>query len=251
MSADNQNITAIIDAQIGSTRGSVLFRGASGWTILTPGTSTYVLTSNGSGADPSYQAGGGGGGGGSPGGSTTQIQYNSSGAFAGLSTLTTPDGVNLDFGALLTIQPASYGTAFAVNNPSAAAVITFDSYGNGTFNGNLRAGPTQGVTAGAFNNAGYIFSLTGSTLQVGSGFQILFGNSTYYFATKDLGLARLSAGILTITDGSTGTGTIQANLQTNAAAVTGLTPGVLAATTNASIELFDSTGQAYRVPCII
>lgn len=41
---------------IGSTRGSILYRGASGWAILTPGTATHVLTSNGAGADPSYQA---------------------------------------------------------------------------------------------------------------------------------------------------------------------------------------------------
>lgn len=47
---------------IGSTRGSILYRGASGWAILAPGTSTHVLTSNGAGADPSYQAPSGGGG---------------------------------------------------------------------------------------------------------------------------------------------------------------------------------------------
>jgi hypothetical protein len=35
------------------------------------------------------------------------------------------------------------------------------------------------------------------------------------------------------------------------AAVTGLTAGVLAALTNASIVITDSTGQAYRIPCII
>lgn len=45
---------------IGSTRGSILYRGASGWAALTPGTSGYVLTSNGSGADPSWAASGGG-----------------------------------------------------------------------------------------------------------------------------------------------------------------------------------------------
>lgn len=41
---------------IGSTRGSILYRGAANWTALTPGTSGHVLTSNGAGADPSYQA---------------------------------------------------------------------------------------------------------------------------------------------------------------------------------------------------
>lgn len=41
---------------LGSTRGSLLYRGASGWAALTPGTGTYVLTSNGAGADPSWNA---------------------------------------------------------------------------------------------------------------------------------------------------------------------------------------------------
>lgn len=41
---------------IGSTRGSVLYRGAAGWAILAPGTSGHFLKSNGAGADPSYAA---------------------------------------------------------------------------------------------------------------------------------------------------------------------------------------------------
>lgn len=53
-------LTAIIDACIGSTRGSLLNRGASAWELITPGTATHVLTSNGAGADPSYQAAAGG-----------------------------------------------------------------------------------------------------------------------------------------------------------------------------------------------
>lgn len=40
-------------------------------------------------------------------------------------------------------------------------------------------------------------------------------------------------------------------LQLGNAATTGLTPGVLAATTNASIVLKDSNGTSYRIPCII
>lgn len=63
-SAAPSDLTAsqVLDA-IGSTRGAILYRGASGWSLLAPGTSGYVLTSNGSGADPSYQDIGGGGGG--------------------------------------------------------------------------------------------------------------------------------------------------------------------------------------------
>jgi len=45
-----------IDASIGSTRGSVLERGAASWGIITPGTSGLPWISNGAGADPAYQA---------------------------------------------------------------------------------------------------------------------------------------------------------------------------------------------------
>jgi hypothetical protein len=45
---------------LGTTRGSILEYGASGWTILTPGTSGYVLTSQGPGTDPAYSANTGG-----------------------------------------------------------------------------------------------------------------------------------------------------------------------------------------------
>jgi hypothetical protein len=41
---------------VGSTRGSLLYRGASGWAILAPGTSGYRLQSNGAGADPTWEA---------------------------------------------------------------------------------------------------------------------------------------------------------------------------------------------------
>ena len=37
--------TALIDATLGSTRGALLERGASGWTLLAPGGSGTVLTS--------------------------------------------------------------------------------------------------------------------------------------------------------------------------------------------------------------
>ncbi len=51
--------SAILDS-ISSTRGSILYRGASGWAALAPGTSGTFLKSNGSGADPSYASAGGG-----------------------------------------------------------------------------------------------------------------------------------------------------------------------------------------------
>lgn len=54
------SISGLLDS-IGSTRGQILYRGASGWAALSPGTSGDVLTSQGPGADPHYATGGGGG----------------------------------------------------------------------------------------------------------------------------------------------------------------------------------------------
>lgn len=44
---------------------------------------------------------------------------------------------------------------------------------------------------------------------------------------------------------------VQGKLTTDANATTGLTAGVVAATTNATITITDASGQVYRVPCII
>lgn len=60
------NTQEILDA-ITTTQGSILYRGATNWQALTPGTSGYFLKTNGAGADPEWAAGGGGGGGGSGG----------------------------------------------------------------------------------------------------------------------------------------------------------------------------------------
>lgn len=56
--ADN-TLSAIIDAALGPTRGSVLYRGASSWAVLTPGTAGYVLQTNGAAANPSWAPGAG------------------------------------------------------------------------------------------------------------------------------------------------------------------------------------------------
>jgi hypothetical protein len=45
----------------GEARGAVLYRGAASWLVLAPGTSGYVLATQGAGADPVWQAPGGGG----------------------------------------------------------------------------------------------------------------------------------------------------------------------------------------------
>lgn len=49
------NIQTLLDS-IGSTRGSVLSRGASAWAAITPGTAGFIFTSLGAGADPAWAA---------------------------------------------------------------------------------------------------------------------------------------------------------------------------------------------------
>lgn len=46
-------VAAALDA-LGATQGDVLYRGASGWTVLTPGTSGQLLETGGASADPSW-----------------------------------------------------------------------------------------------------------------------------------------------------------------------------------------------------
>lgn len=58
-------VQSLLDG-ISSTRGTILYRGASGWEALAPGTAGQFLKTNGPGADPSWAAGGGGGGSGKP-----------------------------------------------------------------------------------------------------------------------------------------------------------------------------------------
>lgn len=52
--ATDSTLTAIIDADIGSTQGNILYRGASSWSVLAPGTLGKTLISGGASANPSY-----------------------------------------------------------------------------------------------------------------------------------------------------------------------------------------------------
>lgn len=58
-------LSNILDA-LGSSQGDVLYRGASGWSVLAPGTSGYALVTGGAGANPSW----------APAGSSLIVQNN-------------------------------------------------------------------------------------------------------------------------------------------------------------------------------
>ncbi len=48
------SLTSIIDAMIGSTQGDILYRGASNWSVLGPGTAGQLLQTGGASANPSW-----------------------------------------------------------------------------------------------------------------------------------------------------------------------------------------------------
>lgn len=83
--------------------------------------------------------------------------------------------------------------------------------------------------------------------QAGTDFSLLqFGGTTTSFPALKRSTVNLQA---RLADDSGFTG-IQGKLTTDANAVTGLTPGALAALTTATIVIYDATGTAYRVPCV-
>lgn len=53
-------MSAALDDAISSTQGTILYRSATGWVGLAPGTATNVLTTGGAGANPSWAAAGSG-----------------------------------------------------------------------------------------------------------------------------------------------------------------------------------------------
>ncbi len=69
------SLTSMIDAAIGNTQGGTLYRSASAWSYLAPGTNGQVLTTAGAAANPSWTTVAGGGSGTVNAGTTGQVAY--------------------------------------------------------------------------------------------------------------------------------------------------------------------------------
>ncbi len=119
---DNVTLSAAIDAALGSTQGSILYRGASLWTPLTPGVSGQALLTQGAGADPVWGAIAQGAGG---------------GAFSGaLSALPTKSGTTLN---------TALGGATITD--TAAGVLITGTSGSGAYTTTVPGTPTYSITA--------------------------------------------------------------------------------------------------------
>ena len=153
-------------------------------------------------------------------GSTAMVAWSSG------TTIGTSDTLLVRGGAAATLQMGAADAAFAV----------------------AQTLKVQSVVAGTSNVPGANWTLSGSQ---STGDQ---AGGSIVFRTAPAGSSGTTQNALATVLTLTTTGAVVASGKTltlGNAAVTGLVAGVLAATTNASIVITDSGGQAYRIPCII
>ena len=171
-------------ALLGSTSGSVTIAapataGTQSYTLPTaaPAVNGYALTSTTAGV-MSWAASGGGGG--SPGGRTTQVQYNSSGSFAGSANMTF-DGTTLTAAGFSGPLNGTVGATTA--NTGAFTTLSASSTVSGTgFSTYLASPPAIGGTApaaGTFTTAKAIAAATQDSVLL----QGRAGGTSSYVAT--------------------------------------------------------------------
>lgn len=112
--ADN-TLTAIIDADIGSTQGDILYRGSSAWLVLAPGTAGKTLISGGAAANPSYT-----------GPNSSQSSVNN------YSSTTSNTGVMMGTGFTFTPSGSGVIDAKFIGNITNVAATLQMAYGTGT-----------------------------------------------------------------------------------------------------------------------
>jgi len=119
-SAGANTLTQVLDSTAGNTQGSILYRSASAWTVLAPGTAGQVLTTGGTGANPSWAAGS----------AWTTIKKTTDQSITSSTTFTDDTVLQFSMDANSTyairgcyfISYSGGGWKFAVNGPSATRI---------------------------------------------------------------------------------------------------------------------------------
>jgi hypothetical protein len=118
--AGANTLTQVLDSTAGNTQGSILYRSASAWTVLAPGTAGQVLTTGGTGANPSWAAGS----------AWTTIKKTTDQSITSSTTFTDDTVLQFSMDANSTyairgcyfISYSGGGWKFAVNGPSATRI---------------------------------------------------------------------------------------------------------------------------------
>lgn len=114
----------------------------------------------------------------------------------------------------------------------------------GTSGNNIHAGRIRLTTSGDEGNIKINISAHEEKTQKVAAYDTVYSSTTSYNGTPDIGYKRSAAGVLKITDGSTGYGAIEGKLRTETAYAAG------APTATGYLTLYDNTGTAYKVPAV-
>ena len=159
-------LSAYLDYVFGNSQGDILYRGATVWKALAPGTSGQVLTTQGAGAAPHWAAGGGGGG------SPPTVRGSGAQTFnSNTTTITLPAGTVAGDLAVVFV-----GHAYGANNPSGWTQLDNQQGSNtngATFakvltSGDITTGSVTVTFAGSYYGSIAIITLQGGT-------SVLFG----------------------------------------------------------------------------
>jgi hypothetical protein len=215
-----QGLSSLIDNGLSaSTQGSLLYRDASAWVPLTPGTNGQVLTSGGAGANPSWAAASSG---------VSTITFGStgltpstatSGAVSVAGTLaTTNGGTNLTSftsgGALYATSTSALTTGTLPTASGGTNLTTFTSGGAmyATSTSALATGTLPNTAGGtgqssAFTQYGVTYANATTTLATtaaGTSTQVLHGNASGAPTFSAVSLANDITGTLGAANGGTG-----------------------------------------------
>lgn len=186
MAGNSAGASAVLDL-IGSTRGSILYRGASAWSALTPGTAGYVLQSQGAGADPIWTAVSGAGL-----GDFSGPASSTDGEIVRFDGITGKNGKATGNATLAGNLTVSGGSIFGSGSAGSGALATVSPGSNGVTT----------ITRTNVNGAGPV-----GVLQVGSDAKTIGDSVQVLFIGKDSGsadqvYASLSSSVLDPTAGS-------------------------------------------------
>ncbi len=180
---------------IGSTRGSILYRGASAWDALTPGTAGQILQSNGAAADPTWEDAPSGGGG------SSINDFDTYAAIDGFKTgrFYSPTGVNKTHGVGSSADWL-YAFPFFVPATCSLKTLSITCYGTNSGTARVRLGVysnTNGgpdaliVETGEFTTTSSVTTMTSPTLNSGSGQTLTRG--WYWVAGTHNGIGGMSS----------------------------------------------------------
>lgn len=221
-------VSGVLDG-LGSTQGDVLYRGASGWAALAPGTAGNVLTTGGAGANPTWASGGGGGGGVPPTVRGSGIQASSAASY----TVSWPAGTLAGDLALIFIgagfQISGAPTGWALldqktganwNGSTLFKILTSADItaGNvvvsmsGTFDSVLAIITFVGGAAGVYGSIGLQNSTAVSSRSIISNAYIPGVTGIYFGSNRSAGLVTIDQGsvLQAANDGSAATGALYA-----------------------------------------